>query len=289
MTNKVALGTRAVGDGEPALIVAELGINHNGDIELCRRLIAASAEAGCEVVKFQKRTVGVVYTPEELARPRENPFGPTNGDLKRGLEFGPDEYEQIDKIASSLGVAWTASCWDEASVDFLEQYHPPFYKIASACLTDDSLLRYHRTTGRPIVLSTGMSSIEQIDHAVELLGTEDLVLMQCTSTYPTHPDELNLRAIVTLTKRYGLPVGFSAHDASLATSAAAVALGACVVERHVTLNRNLWGSDQVASIEPDDLAQLVADIRKVEQALGDGAKKVFESEIPVRDKLRRVG
>lgn len=289
MPDVVDLGVRPVGKGEPVLVIAEIGINHNGDLDLCRDLIAASAKAGAEVVKFQKRTVEVVYSREELARPRENPFGPTNGDLKRGLEFGADDYAEIAKLCSTLGISWTASCWDEASVDFLEQFEPKFYKIASASLTDDALLRHHKATGRPVALSTGMSSIEEIDHAVEVLGTDSLVLLQCTSTYPTAPDELNLRAIVTLRERYGVPIGFSAHDANLATSAAAVSLGACIIERHVTMDRSLWGSDQAASLEPNEFAQLVSDLRTVELALGDGVKRVFDSEIPVREKLRRVG
>jgi N-acetylneuraminate synthase len=288
MTESVSLGQHTVGPQQPALIIAELGINHNGDVNLCQKLIAASAEAGAQVVKFQKRTVDVVYTAEELARPRENPFGATNGDLKRGLEFGTAEYDEIAQMCSTLGLEWTASCWDEASVDFLDAYDPPFYKIASASLTDDNLLRKHRETGKPIVLSTGMSSVEEIDHAVEVLGSEDLVLMQCTSTYPTDPDELNLRAIGFLSERYGVPVGFSAHDPHIATSAAAVALGACVIERHVTVDRTLWGSDQSASLEPSELRDLTSAVRLVERALGDGQKRVFDSEVPVREKLRRV-
>lgn len=269
-------------------MIAEIGINHNGDIELCKEMIRAAATAGADAVKFQKRTVDVVYSQEELARPRDNPFGPTNGDLKRGLEFGRQSYDEIAKECETLGLMWTASCWDEASVDFLEQYDPPFYKIASASLTDDELLRRHRETAKPIVLSTGMSSVEEIDHAVEILGTNCLVLLQCTSTYPTSPSELNLRAIGTLHDRYQVPVGFSGHDSSISTSAAAVALGACVIERHLTMDRGLWGSDQSASLDPGEFAQLIADIRLVEQALGDGIKRAFESEIPVLEKLRRV-
>jgi N-acetylneuraminate synthase len=290
VSEQINLGSRTIGIGEPVLVVAEIGINHNGDIDLCRELITASAEAGCEVVKFQKRTVDVVYTAEELARPRESPFGATNEDLKRGLEFGSDVYDEIAKLCSSLGILWTASCWDEGSVDFLEQYGPAFHKVASASLTDDSLLRRYAETGRPIVLSTGMSSLEEIDHAVEILGTDSLVLLHCTSTYPTEYEELNLRAIGTLRDRYkDVPIGFSAHDRSTATSVAAVALGACVVERHITMDRTLWGSDQSASLEPQEIAQLVEDIRIVERSLGDGNKRVFDSEVPIREKLRRVG
>jgi N-acetylneuraminate synthase len=233
--------------------------------------------------------VDVVFTADELARPRESPFGTINGDLKRGLEFGSDEYAAIDAFCRSLGIQWTASCWDEGSVDFLEAFEPPFYKIASASLTDDHLLRRHRATGRPIVMSTGMSTLEEIDHAVEVLGTENLVLLHCTSTYPASADELNLRAIQALRDRYGVPVGYSGHEQELSTTVAAVALGACVIERHVTLDRTSWGSDQPASLEPDELARLVTDIRGVERAIGDGQKRVYDSELPIKAKLRRVG
>jgi N-acetylneuraminate synthase len=269
-------------------VIAEIGINHNGDISLARKLIAAANLAGCDAVKFQKRTVNVVYTPEELAKPRDNPFGATNGDLKRGLEFGLEDYRAIDQYCRQLGIMWFASCWDEWSVDFLAQFHPPCYKIASASLTDDNLLRHHRTFQKPILLSTGMSAIEQIDHAVDVLGTEDLILMHTTSTYPCKLEELNLDAIGTLRRRYGIPVGYSGHEVGLQTSVAAAVMGAVAVERHITLDRAMWGSDQPASVEPQGLMKLMRDIRTIEQARGDGVKRVFESEIPVMKKLRRV-
>ncbi len=184
---------------------------------------------------------------------------------------------------------WFASCWDEGSVDFIEQFDPPCYKIASACLTDDHLLRHHRKYGRPIILSTGMSTMEEIRHAVEVLGEEDLILMHCTSTYPSKNEELNLRVIDTLQKEFNCPVGYSGHELGLQTSIAAVALGACAVERHITLNRAMWGSDQAASVEPHGFARLVRDIRVVEVAMGDGNKRVYDSELPILAKLRRVG
>jgi N-acetylneuraminate synthase len=195
MTRRVRIGDRSVGDGEPCFIVGEIGINHNGDLNLARKLISAAALAGCDAVKLQKRTVDIVYTPEELAMPRESPFGTTNGDLKRGLEFGPEEYHAIDEYCRLHNMFWFASCWDEPSLDFIARFDVPCFKIASPSLTDDALLRYHRTKGRPIILSTGMSSIEEIDHAVEVLGSGDLVLLHCTSTYPSNPRELNLRTI----------------------------------------------------------------------------------------------
>ncbi len=285
---QVEIAGRAVGGGAPCVVIAEIGINHNGDLGLARKLVAASVTAGCDAVKFQKRTVDVVYSADELARPRESPFGATNGDLKRGLEFGGPEFEAIDEYCRMLDSWWFASCWDEGSVDFMEQFDPPCYKIASASLTDDALLRHHRKYGRPIILSTGMSDLDEIDHAVEVLGTDDLVLMHATSTYPSQPEELNLRAIVTLQERYGVPVGYSGHEVGLAASVAAVALGACMIERHITLDRAMWGSDQAASVEPAGFARLVKDVRAVETALGDGVKVVYDSEIPIKEKLRRV-
>ena len=289
MNKTVSIGDRQVGTGEPCYFIAEIGINHNGDLDQARRLIAAAAEAGCEAVKFQKRTVDVVYSADELARPRDNPFGSTNGDLKRGLEFGEEEFRQIADACREAGLVWFASCWDEGSVDFIEAFEPPCYKIASASLTDDALLRHHRAQGRPVILSTGMSTLEQIDHAVEVLGTDGLVLLHCTSTYPSAVEELNLRAIASLRERYGVPVGYSGHEVGLSTSVAAATLGAAVVERHITLDRAMWGSDQAASIEPHGMARLVRDVRTIEAALGDGVKRVYDSELPIIEKLRRVG
>ena len=286
---EVLLGDRAVGDGHPTLVLAEIGINHNGDVQTAKKLIDVAAFAGCEAVKFQKRTVDVVYTPDELAKPRESPFGETNGDLKRGLEFGQAEYGEIDAYCRGKQIAWTASCWDEASVDFIDEYDPPFYKIASASLTDDTLLRHTRSKGKPIVLSTGMSTLDQVDHAVDVLGTGDLILLHCCSAYPSQYAELNLRVIPVLRERYRVPIGYSGHETGIASSVAAAVLGACIVERHVTLDRSLWGSDHAASLEPNGIMRVIRDIRLVETALGDGNKTLAPSEIPVMKKLRRVG
>jgi N-acetylneuraminate synthase len=286
---EVLLGARPVGDEHPCFVLAEIGINHNGDPQMAEKLIDVASFAGCEGVKFQKRTVDVVYTPEELGKPRESPFGETNGDLKRGLEFGQVEYERIDSYCRSKPIAWAASCWDEASVDFIDQFDPPFYKIASASLTDDALLRHTRSKGKPVVLSTGMSTLEQIDHAVDVLGTDDLVLLHCCSAYPAQYPELNLRAIPALRQRYDVPIGYSGHETGIASSVAAAALGACMVERHVTLDRSLWGSDHAASLEPNGIMRVIRDIRLVELSLGDGIKTVLPSEIPIMKKLRRVG
>jgi N-acetylneuraminate synthase len=289
MSTTVQIGKFLVGDGEPCFVVADAGINHNGDLGIARKLIQAAVLSDCNAIKFQKRTVDVVYTKEELAKPRESPFGTTNGDLKRGLEFGIEKYREIAQYCREHDILWFASCWDEASVDLIATLNPCAYKIASASLTDDNLLRHHRKLARPIILSTGMSTMEQIDHAVDVLGRKDLILMHCTSTYPSKPEELNLSVIPVLKKRYGVPVGYSGHEVGLATSVAAVALGACMVERHITLDRTMWGSDQAASVEPEGFVRLVRMLRSVEVALGDGRKRVFDSEVPIMRKLRRVG
>ncbi len=284
----VRIGDKFIGKDQPAYVVAEIGINHNGDIDLAKRLVSVAHAAGCDAVKFQKRTVDVVYTPEDLARPRESPFGATNGDLKRGLEFGQADYADIAAYCRAIKMPWFASCWDEASVDFIARFDVPCYKIASPTLTDDALLRRVRAIGRPVILATGMSTLAEIDHAVDVLGTNDLVILHAVSTYPAQYSELNLRAIRTLAARYGVPVGYSGHETGIPTSVAAVALGAACVERHITIDRALWGSDQAASLEPNGVTRLVRDIRLVEQAMGDGAKRVLAREMPILRKLRRV-
>jgi N-acetylneuraminate synthase len=270
-------------------VIAEIGINHNGDLRLAKQLIDVAVAAGCGAVKFQKRTVDVVYSADELARPRESPFGTTNGELKRALEFGRDQYAEIDAHCRARGIAWFASPWDEASVDFLETFGVPCHKVASASLTDDGLLRRMRATGKPVILSTGMSTMAQIDHAVEVLGRERLVILHATSTYPAKYEELNLRVIPVLAQRFGVPVGYSGHETGIASSVAAVAMGACVVERHLTLDRAMWGSDQAASLEPNGITRLMRDIRLVETAMGDGEKRLLDAEVPIMKKLRRVG
>jgi N-acetylneuraminate synthase len=280
-----------VGDGHPCFVVAEIGINHNGDIDIAKRLIDVAKTAGCDAVKFQKRTVDVVYSPDELARPRESPFGSTNGDLKQGLEFGQEEYEEIDRYCRDRKVIWFASCWDEQSVDFIDRFDTPCYKIASASLTDDELLRYTRQKAkdRPVFLSTGMSTMDQIDHAVDVLGKDNLVILHACSTYPAYYEELNLKVIPKLRERYGVPVGYSGHETGLASSVAAACIGACFVERHITLDRSLWGTDHAASLEPSGIMRLLRDIRLVENSMGDGEKRVIEREFPIIKKLRRKG
>jgi len=285
---KVKIGDKLVGDGHPCYITAEIGINHNGDIEIARKLIDVAEAAGCNAVKFQKRTVDIVYSPKELAQPRESPFGTTNGDLKYGLEFGLEEYQEIDRYCREIEIPWFASCWDEQAVDFIAQFNVPCYKIASASLTDDKLLKATRAKGRPIILSTGMSSLDQIDHAVDVLGKNDLILLHTCSTYPANYDELNLKVIPLLKARYGVPIGYSGHETGLPSSVAAVAMGACFLERHITLERAMWGSDQAASLGVSGITRLVRDIRLIEMSMGNGEKTILKREIPIMKKLRRV-
>ena len=285
----VMIGNKKVGDGKPCYIIAEIGINHNGDIDIAKRLIDLAKLSGCDAVKFQKRTVDIVYTAEELAKPRENPFGETNGDLKYGLEFGQEEYQELDKYCLDKKMPWFASCWDEGAVDFIDQFNVPCYKIASASMTDDDLLRHTKAKGKPIIMSTGMSTLEQIDHAVEVLGKDNLIILHTTSTYPAYYEELNLSVIPALKKRYDVPIGYSGHETGIATSTASVALGACVVERHITLDRSMWGSDQAASLGPNGIIKMVGEIRLLEKSLGDGVKRVIEREEPIIKKLRRKG
>lgn len=285
----VRIGSSLIGDGQPCYIIAEIGINHNGDIDIAKRLIDLAKFSGCNAVKFQKRTVDVVYKPEELAAPRESPYGNTNGDLKYGLEFEIEEYQEIDRYCREKNIPWFASCWDEGSVDFIDQFDVPCYKIASATLTDDGLLRHTRAKGKPVILSTGMSTLDQIDHAVDILGRDDLLILHATSTYPANYDELNLSVIQVLKQRYGVPVGYSGHETGIPSVFAAVALGACMVERHITLDRAMWGSDQAASLGPGGIIKMISGLRLVEMSIGDGIKRVTEREKPIIKKLRRKG
>lgn len=285
-------------------ICAEGGINHGGSVETAERLIDAAKLAGADAVKLQKRTVDVVFSPEELARPRESPFGTTNGDLKRGLEFGREEYVRLAAYARERGLDFTASCWDEqALAEVVEWCQPPWLKIASAVLTwpssvRDPLLRAHAATGLPLVMSTGMCGYDEINEAITVLCKEgfaltgdrfpEITLCACTSTYPCADDEINLLTIPKLREEYGRPIGYSGHERGIATTVAAVALGAVFIERHITLDRTMWGSDQAASLEPHGFAKMVRDIRAVERAMGTPDKRRLPSEVPVMQKLRRA-
>ncbi len=287
MVESISLGGRLVGPGQPAYVIAEIGINHNGDLNSAKRLIDAAVLAGCDAVKFQKRTPELCVPPEQRNIMRETPWGlMTYMDYRYRVEFSADDYRQIDAYCRERGIAWFASCWDQDAVEFIAAFSPVCYKIASASLTDGALLRRHEVTGRPIILSTGMSTMDEIRHAVGQLNPERLLIAHSTSSYPCKPEELNLRMIHTLQQEFPCPIGYSGHEVGLQTTLAAVTLGACFVERHITLDRTLWGSDQAASVEPHGFARLVRDIRVIERAMGDGVKRVYESELAQRLKLR---
>ena len=288
MSKCVKIADKLVGDGYPCFVIAEIGINHNGSVALAKKMIDIALTTGCDAVKFQKRTVDIVYTQEELAKERNSVFGKTNGDLKRGLEFGLEEYKEIDAYCKEKGIIWFAPCWDDQSVNFIDQFNVPCYKIASASLTDDNLLKHTRSKGKPILLSTGMSTMEEIRHAVEILGEKDLIIYHCTSTYPSDANEMNLRVIEEFKKEFDCPIGYSGHERGVTPSVLAVALGANSVERHITTDRTNWGSDQAASLEMAGLYHMVRDIRQVPVLLGDGKKVVYSRELPIIDKLRRV-
>jgi N-acetylneuraminate synthase len=289
MKREVKLGNKFVGDGHPVYIIAEIGINHNGQLDIAKQLIDAASEAGCDAVKFQKRTPELCVPEDQKDIMRNTPWGYISYmEYREKVEFGKDEFSQIVDYCKEKGIDWQASAWDEPSVDFLEQFNPIAHKVASASLTDSGLLQKMREQNHPIILSTGMSQMDQIEAAVKIVGTDDLILAHCTSSYPCPPEELNLNMIQTLREIYPCPIGYSGHEIGLPTTIAAVTLGASLVERHVTLDRAMWGSDQAASIEPGGLRRLVKYIRVVEQALGDGVKTVYESEKPSLEKLRRV-
>ena len=288
MPKAIKIGERWVGEDYSTFIIGEIGINHNGDLSIAKRLIDVAVMAGCNAVKFQKRTPEKSVPPEYQNVKRETPWGfMTYLEYRHKVEFGYEEYAEIDRYAKEKGILWFASCWDEDSVDFIEQFIPPCYKVASASLTDDPLLKKIKSTKRPIILSTGMSTLEEIEAAINLLSTDNLLIAHSTSTYPCPPEELNLRMIQTLQNRYDCPVGYSGHEVGLQATFAAVTLGADFIERHITLDRAMWGSDQAASVEPWGLMRLVRDIRVIENALGDGQKRVYPSELKARQKLRR--
>lgn len=287
---EIKIGNRIIGDGHPVFIIGEIGINHNGDLEIAKKMIEGAKHAGCDAVKFQKRTPELCVPKDQWNLERDTPWGRiTYLEYRHKVEFGKEEYEEIDRYCKELGIMWFASCWDEPSVDFIEQFNPPLYKTPSASLTDFELLKKHKALNKPIMMSTGMSTMEQIEAAVNFFGMENLLLAHATSSYPCKNEELNLRMIETLRKKYPtVPIGYSGHEVGLAPTWAAVALGACFVERHITLDRAMWGTDQAASVEMGGLQRLVSNIRDIEIALGDGIKKVYESEKSQIQKLRRV-
>ncbi len=290
MTREIKLGNKLVGDGYSAYVIAEIGINHNGDLETAKKMIAAAAHAGADAVKFQKRTPDVCTPLEQQKQMRETPWGYiTYLDYRYKVELGLEEYREIDRTCKQLCIDWMVSVWDEPSVDFMEQFETPAYKVPSASLTDLALLKYTRKTGKPLIISTGMSTMAEIHRGVDAAGLENLIIMHCTSAYPCEPDELNLRMIETLRREFpNNPIGYSGHEVGLVPSAVAVALGACIVERHFTLDRAMWGGDQAASVEPGGFERLVKYIRVTEAGMGDGVKKVYASEMNSLKKLRRI-
>jgi N-acetylneuraminate synthase len=286
---EVKIGNKKIGDGNPVYVIAEIGINHNGSAEIARKMIDGAIFAGADAVKFQKRTPEICVPEDQWMIERDTPWGRmTYIDYKRKTEFNMKQYFEIDLYCRQKGVDWFASCWDIPSVDFIEQFDPPVYKVASACITDADLLLKLKETGKPVIISTGMSTIDEIVNAVKTFGEENLLIAHATSTYPCKPNELNLKMISTLKNMFpGIPVGYSGHEVGLATTWAAVALGACFIERHITLDRTMWGTDQAASVEIMGLYKLINDTRDIEKALGDGVKKVYDSELSSLKKLRK--
>lgn len=317
----VTIDDKNIGSEYPVYVIAEIGINHNGSIETAKKMIDMAVECGCDAVKFQKRTIKSVYSSEELIKPREIPtdvlrsainrkalprereellkefvkkncipskIPTTNGDQKYALEFGENDYKEIDKYCKERKITWFASPWDLDSVDFLEKFDVPCYKIASASLTDKGLLKKIKETGKPIILSTGMSTMEQVEKAVDFLGEENLVLLHCTSTYPTPENEQDLNVIKTLKKYFNCPIGYSGHEPGIQATLTAIALGARVVERHITINRSIYGSDQRVSLERDGLYRICREAKKIPLYIGKSNKILQDSEIPVMANLRKV-
>jgi N-acetylneuraminate synthase len=286
---KVRLKDRFIGDGEPVYVIGEIGINHNGSMDVAKKLIDGAAFAGCNAVKFQKRTPEKCVPKDQWHIERDTPWGRmTYIEYRHRVEFSRFQYEELIKYCLAKGIDWFASCWDEESVDFIEEFSPPLYKAPSAALTDHSLLLRMRLTGRPVIISTGMSTIQEISDAVKVVGTEDLLIAHSTSTYPCGLDELNLKMLMTLREMFpAVPIGYSGHEIGLAPTWSAVTLGASFVERHITLDRAMWGTDQAASVEIIGMHRLIRNIRDIEKAMGDGVKRVYASELSSLRKLRR--
>lgn len=287
---EIKIGDRTIGEGHPVYVIAEIGINHNGSVELAKKMIDGAVLSGCDAVKFQKRTPEVCVPKDQWAIERDTPWGRmTYIDYRHKTEFGVDQYASIDKHCKERNIHWFASCWDEPAVDFMERFEPPCYKVASASVTDNGLLGALAKTKRAIIMSTGMSTMAEIRGGVAALSGVPLSLMHAVSMYPCEVEHLNLRMIQTLAKEFPtLPIGYSGHETGLAPTLAAVALGATMVERHITLDRAMWGSDQAASVEITGLMRLVSSIRDITSSLGDGVKRVHEKELAQAKKLRRV-
>jgi N-acetylneuraminate synthase len=286
---KVQVVDRIIGDGEPVYIIAEIGINHNGSLNMAKKLIDGAVFAGCDAVKFQKRTPEISTPMDQWNLERDTPWGRMAYiDYRRKIEFGLNEFTEIDSYCRQKGIHWFASAWDECAVDFIQQFNPVAFKVASATITDTDLLCKMKNTGKAVILSTGMSTMEEIERAVSLVDLQKLLLAQSTSTYPCKLNELNLLVIRSFIQKYNtIPIGYSGHETGLAPTYAAVALGASFIERHITLDRALWGTDQAASVEIGGMFRLVKDIRDIEKAMGDGNKIVYESEKSAQKKLRK--
>jgi N-acetylneuraminate synthase len=289
MAKVIEIGSKYVGTGQPVYIIAEIGLNHNGSLEIAKRIIDAAVLAGCDAVKFQKRTPEVCVPEKQKSVLRETPWGLiTYLEYRKKVEFGKEEFKVINEYCKERDIDWFASCWDKESVDFIEQFSPVCYKIASASITSIELLNHINSKGRPMILSTGMSTMEEIRKATNVLDNNRLLIAHSTSSYPCPVEELNLRMINTLEKEFDCPIGYSGHEVGLQTTYAAITLGATFVERHITLDRAMWGSDHAASVESHGFSRLVRDIRQIEKSLGDGVKKVYDSELNIRKKLRGV-
>jgi N-acetylneuraminate synthase len=286
----IKVGNINIGDGYPVFIAAEIGINHNGSLEIAKKLIEGAKAAGCDAVKFQKRTPEICVPKDQWNIERETPWGRmTYIDYRHKVEFTKDDYSEIDRFCKEKDIVWFASCWDEEAVDFIQQFDVPIFKTASASLTDKNLLLKHKKINKPTIISTGMSTMEEIEEAEKIFEGKNILIAHSTSSYPCPNEELNLKMITTLREKYPtIPIGYSGHETGLAPTWAAVALGASFVERHITLDRAMWGSDQAASVEPNGFNRLVRNIRDIEIALGDGIKRVYPSEMSARTKLRRV-
>jgi N-acetylneuraminate synthase len=286
----IKVGNINIGDGYPVFIAAEIGINHNGSLEIAKKLIEGAKAAGCDAVKFQKRTPEICVPKDQCNIERDTPWGRmTYIDYRHKVEFIKDDYSEIDRFCKEKNIVWFASCWDEEAVDFIQQFDVPIFKTASASLTDKNLLLKHKKINKPTIISTGMSTMEEIEEAVNIFGENNLLIAHSTSSYPCPNEELNLKMITTLREKYAeIPIGYSGHETGLAPTWAAVSLGASFVERHITLDRAMWGSDQAASVEVDGFHRLIRNIRDIEISLGDGIKRVYPSEMGARTKLRRV-
>ena len=286
----IKVGKINIGDGYPVFIAAEIGINHNGSLEIAKKLIEGAKAAGCDAVKFQKRTPEICVPKDQWNIERETPWGRmTYIDYRHKVEFTKDDYSEIDRFCKEKDIVWFASCWDEEAVDFIQQFDVPIFKTASASLTDKNLLLKHIKLNKPTIISTGMSTMEEIEEAEKLFEKRNILIAHATSSYPCLNEELNLKMITTLREKYPeIPIGYSGHETGLAPTWAAVSLGASFVERHITLDRAMWGSDQAASVEVNGFHRLIRNIRDIETALGDGIKRVYLSEMTARTKLRRV-